>query len=458
MEQVQAYNENLHLPYQQLPTKKQKKIKIYCQEYGHRDQKVEYISLTPESDVVKSRLQCIKCINGPYSHFRQDVAILKEILSDSLNVLKNTQFQGNLCQEFSNLYHYLNLDVTKDDIEFKFATLKKEIVYQIEECKKEVLKSYDEYYQIKEKIEISDFREIFNFEDLKKELYKYAQKGPNPSPRDQKQINDQLNEYVKKLHAKEQDKQQERLQTQFEKFKKKVNEFTQKNCFHYYKIDQGMESIQKIIKEMKTTFSQNLFTQSELSNDFITDVLTTINQKVYSETSNVEKITPIYSSIHEGLNYKIMLEKLKGEGKSDLLFIFKSSNSQRFGAYIASDNSSGNLRTTNPPLPQPMNRATPLVNQRSFLFSLSKKEIYPIKQGATSLNINQAANDNSELLNFGNNDLNIKSTFKQCKSQLNSGFNTSNYQIGNYEMHLANALEFEIIALQIFKIPQETQK
>ncbi|CAD8134536.1 unnamed protein product [Paramecium pentaurelia] len=454
MEQVQAYNENLHLPYQQLPTKKQTKIKIYCQEYGHRDQKVEYINLTRENDVVKSRLQCIKCINGPYSHFRQDVAILKEILSDSLNVLKNTQFQGNLCQEFSNLYHYLNLDVTKDDIEFKFATLKKEIVYQIEECKKEVLKSYDNYYQIKEQIDINHFREIFNFEDLKKELYKYAQKGPNPSPKDQKEINDQLNKYVEKLHAKEQDK----LQIQFEKFKKKVNEFTEKKCFHYYKLDQGMESIQKIIEEMKTTFSPNLFTKSELSNDNITEVLKNINTKVYSETSNVEKITPIYSSIHEGLNYKKMLQKLKEEVKSDQLFIFKSSNSQTFGAYIASDNSSGNLRTTNTPLPQPMNRATPPVNQKSFLFSLSKKEIYPIKLGVTSLTINWLANDNDLLLNFGNNDLNILSTFKQCKSQLNSGSITSNYKIGNYEMHLANALEFEIIALQIFKIPQETQK
>ncbi|CAD8134299.1 unnamed protein product [Paramecium octaurelia] len=423
---VQAKNIDLHLPYQQLPTKKQKKITIHCLEYGHSDQKVEYISLTPETDVIKSRLQCIKCINGPYSHFRQQVAVLEEVLSDCMNVMKHTHFQGNFYQEFSNLYHSLKFDISKDDIKFKCATIRKQFLYLIQEFEQDLLQNYDKYQELYDKIkqQVDNLKTVFDFSELQGHLENYAKQGPNPPPKSQKNINNVLNDYVKKLHE---EVTQEKKQTDLDSLKTKINEFTKKSCFHIHKLDQGMENIQNIIEEMKKTFSPNNFTQSQLSNDYISEVLKKID-KDYVDFTKVEKIKNLYSSIHEGLKYDVVLNHLQKEESSKLLFIFKCSNSQIFGAYISPTLTS------------------------SLLFSLSKEQIYTLKINKKPLKYNKDANDNSELFSLGDQDLIIQSSFTKCRSKLGSLFDLSGYSIANHEMHLANAVEFEIVALEIFKL------
>ncbi|CAK71190.1 unnamed protein product (macronuclear) [Paramecium tetraurelia] len=440
-----AKNIDLHLPYQQLPTKKQKKIKIHCLEYGHRDQKVEYLNLTPETDVIKSRLQCIKCINGPYSNFRQQNAVLEEVLSDDMNVMKHTHFQGNLYQEFSNLYHSLNLDISKDDIKFRIATIKKQILYDLQVLEQDVLSNYDKYQEIQDKIkqQVDNLKPDFDFSELQVHLENYAKEGPNPPPKSQKKINDLLNKYVQNLHN---PKIAQKKIDSLEQLKTKVNDFTKKLCFHIHKLDQGMEKIQNIIEEMKKTFSENNFTQSQLSNDYISIVLERID-KDYKDTTKVEQIKNLYTSIHEGLKYDTILNHLKQEESSKLLFIFKSSNSQIFGAYT-----SPALAPAPVLAPAPAPALAPAVQNPSFMFSLSKQQIYPLNSNTKPLQYNKDANDINELFTLGTQDLVIQSSFEKCKSKLGSSFDLSGYQITNQDMHLANAVEFEIVALEIFKL------
>ncbi|CAD8049890.1 unnamed protein product [Paramecium sonneborni] len=433
MEGERSLNEDLHVPYQQFPTYQQKTIELFCQEYGHRDQKIQYLNLTRQSDIVRQRLQCIKCITGPYSDYRQDVAILKDVLKDDMNVLKYTKFQGNILQEFSNLYHSLNLDFTKDDIEFKFASYQKQILFLLKECKKEIMNRFDQYQELKVTIKsfVDDFKPFFDFNAQQTELIEYSKQGQNPHPKSQQKLNKSLDEYVKKIHE-QNEKQKEQLEGKLKTFKEKVNDFTKKYwSIHICKLDQEMENIQNNINELKNIFSQNNFTKSELSNDYIPRVLQTIS-KDYEDTSKVENIKQIYTSIHAGLNYKLVREQLKNNTQKNLLFIFQCSNSQKFGAFI--------------------NQQNP---KCSLMFQLSKKQIYLIKQlppNQSPLIVNQSANDNSLLLKFGNEDLVIQSTFTKCYSKLGQGFEASEYQIGNLEMHLANASEFNISALEIFEM------
>jgi hypothetical protein len=53
--------------------------------------------------------------------------------------------------------------------------------------------------------------------------------------------------------------------------------------------------------------------------------------------------------------------------------------------------------------------------------------------------INSKVNDKCEFIKFGNQDLVIMSDFSDCKSKLGIGYDISGHNIGNVEMHLANA-------------------
>ncbi|CAD8043674.1 unnamed protein product [Paramecium primaurelia] len=389
---------------------------IYCEDdqHFHRGQKIKYLMIKKDKGSITKRLFCDECYLGKYKSYQQYCCDIQELINGNIyEAFKYTKFDSETKQQYFNYIRNHNPYLNEQFINDMIDRLTEEVLSDIKDLKDKLLENISLYLnEIKKWVENEKIINYFECDDLK---VKFLDENFQRSPLKFEALNSSAEEYVKKIND-------DKLTIDVETIIKEQQKFFNLDKFNLnYK-----EIIQQIKNMQEKTFSDYKFSQSILANPYIERIA----QKISPETEEtfIKSLNLIYRMTKHGSNYQT-LQQIPNLDSQDTITIIQTKNKCIFGVYHC--------------------KSEP---KKSILFQMNKEKYFLIKESKAAFQLNLNANLQTWLLNFGEGDIIINSTFTRCTSNLGTGFDISGFKIFDNQEYLSDCKLFDIYDMEIFAV------
>ncbi|CAD8048614.1 unnamed protein product [Paramecium sonneborni] len=407
--------------------KKENQIDIFCEDdqHFHKGEQIKYLMVKQDKGSIKKRLFCDECFLGKYSSYQQYCCDVQELINGNIyESFKNTKFDSNCKQEYFNYAKNHFPYLKKEFIQNMITRVREEITSIIDDLEQDLLEQSAIYCEnIKNWTSSETLHEYFNCDELRRKLLDIEFER---SPLKFEELNISAEAYVKKINT-QGEKEQKIFQIDgiIEK---------QKKFFNLERFDNNFNELLKTIQTMRErTFSEYTFSQSSLATPYIKNIIQRIAQTPEQEEKFHKALNRIYRFTKAGSNYKTLqqIDQLKNK---DTLTIIQTKNKCIFGVYNCYAQS-----------------------EKSFLFQMNKEKIFPLKRNKQPFQLNQQTDLSTWIMNFGEGDILINSTFTQCSSNFGNGFDIDGTEIWNRQEYLSDSLFFDIYDMEIFEFKTQDQ-
>ncbi|CAD8052041.1 unnamed protein product [Paramecium sonneborni] len=398
---------------------KERQKSIYCEDdqHFHKGEMIKYLMIKKDKGTIKRRLFCDECYLGKYSSYQQYCCDIQELINGNIfEAFKNTKFDSDKKQEFFNYAKNHFPYLSEKFIQNMITRLREELTSIIDDLEILLYEKYKLYLADVEKwAKTEALNEYFDCKEFKE---KFLDGSFQRSPFKFEELNKTAEEFVAKINTTNDDK----MKIDIEKIIS-----TQKQFFNLDRFNVIFNELLQSIETMKErTFSDYKFSKSSLATPYLEKIIQKIapgNEENFHKAMN-----RIYRFTQNGSNYQ-KLQEINELQIKDTITIIQTKNKSIFGVYNC--------------------KAFP---QNSILFQMNKEKYFQLKLNKQALKINLNADLSSWIINFGEGDILINSTFTKCTSNLGNGFDISGSDIWNNQEYLSDCLLFDIYDIEIFEV------